>query len=95
MRGTAYGLETPRDERDWRTRAACRDYDPEMWSVFGTKLTRDNRLAIRICNNLCPVSEECEKYAKRVGLIGVIAAGEPCNTPLRLHVPARAHGGKS
>lgn len=44
----------------WVDQAACRDYDTEQW--FPNKGTRPV-LALDVCNNLCPVRQQCLDYA--------------------------------
>lgn len=75
MRST-YGLDAGADV-DWLTRAACRGYDPEWWTVAhpaDTAGRMGNRRAARICRH-CPVQVECVDLARRLGSDGLIIAG--------------------
>jgi hypothetical protein len=76
---------------DWRTYAACRQ-DPQSWEVLGTRLTKRNREAMRICDEECPVRRNCEAAYENLAFDGVIVAGRLRREPLRVHVPLRANG---
>ena len=56
---------------DWRTRAACRDEDPEWW--FPTKDRDTTELALDVCRD-CPVRQQCLQHAidhdERWGIFG-------------------------
>lgn len=55
-RGTQYGLESiPAD--DWRHRAACLDYHPELFFPVSEKMSAA-RPAKQVCAG-CPVRSEC------------------------------------
>jgi hypothetical protein len=44
---------------DWRDRAACTQSDPELWYPTRGRSTAPGRLALKICNEECPVRVEC------------------------------------
>lgn len=44
----------------WRHKAACREYDPELWWAFSG--TDEHRFARDVCQN-CPVRRACGEYA--------------------------------
>jgi Transcription factor WhiB. len=44
-------------------KAACRNFDPEMWQLFSKKLTAENRFALQVCAR-CPVKEWCLQVAE-------------------------------
>lgn len=85
MNRSAWGLDTD-VLISWHGQAACRSYDPEWWSVTGTKLSNDNKLAQRICAG-CPVRERCkaEGVEQGVDATGMIYGGEVM--PVRVHTP--------
>lgn len=70
---------------NWRTRAACRDRDPEWWFATGTD-NQNRHLAQLICRTACPVRAECAAWALRYGIeygiFGGMTAKER-NTQLR------------
>lgn len=71
---SAYGLDTPRVV-DWRERAACRDHDPEWWSLMGPRvLSSANARAMRVCAD-CPVLADCAEWADARAFDHVIVAG--------------------
>jgi WhiB family transcriptional regulator, redox-sensing transcriptional regulator len=45
---------------DWRTRAACRGHDPEIWFESSAEAAK------RICRN-CPVQQQCLESALHRG----------------------------
>ena len=57
----------------WQERGACRDMDTDWWfpaeeqSTRNTPLTADNRAAIAICWEACPVRESCLAFAVALG----------------------------
>ena len=70
---------------NWRTRATCRDYDPEWWFVTGERGRPARQRAQAICRG-CPVRAECAAWALRYGIeygvFGGMTAKER-NTQLR------------
>ncbi len=79
-RGTQYGLESdPKD--DWRTRAACLDYDPELWFPVSTSQSAA-ATAKRVCRG-CPVRREClaEGRSQVFGVWGGLTADERSSQP--------------
>ena len=65
-----------RDAIDWRTRAACRDEDPELFfpvSEMGPGARQVAR-AKAVCAS-CPVRAECLAYAQDAGLDNGIFGG--------------------
>lgn len=66
----------PRTEEDWRTQAACRSVDPEMFYVG---INTDPKPALRVCAH-CPALEECRQAADRnegAYLWGIIGGETP------------------
>ncbi|MDX3214554.1 WhiB family transcriptional regulator [Streptomyces sp. ME02-6991-2B] len=49
---------------DWRTLAACRDHDPELWFPDPTDYDT-RRAAVTICRT-CPVIAECLTFADTI-----------------------------
>ncbi|MCM3849573.1 WhiB family transcriptional regulator [Pseudonocardia sp. DR1-2] len=50
---------------DWRSRAACRDVDPDLFfptAVTGATLVAAERRALAVCR-VCPVLEACRIWA--------------------------------
>ena len=70
---------------NWRTRAACRGYDPEWWFTTGERGRAARQRAQTICRG-CPVRAECAAWALRYGIeygvFGGMTAKER-NTQLR------------
>ena len=64
---------------DWLTKAACRDYDPEWWTLAGrwdpTGMANNSR-AQQICRR-CPVIDHCAQRATRLDYTGFVMAGVP------------------
>ncbi|OLM03566.1 WhiB-like transcription regulator [Pseudonocardia sp. Ae406_Ps2] len=80
------------DELDWRTRAACRDVDPELFfptATAGAALIEAESAAVAVCTG-CPVIAECRRWAVAEQPHG-IAGGltEAQRTALRHPRPAR------
>jgi WhiB family redox-sensing transcriptional regulator len=74
----------PPSERNWRTRAACRTANPELFfpQVGAPDELAQTAAAKRVCA-ACPVREVCladamawEDPARRVGVFGGLAADE-------------------
>lgn len=61
-------------EIDWRRSAACRGYDPEMWSLSVGRSGVAYHEAHRICGG-CPVKVPCEELGVRTNSIGMIFGG--------------------
>jgi len=59
------------EPRDWRTRAACRDVDPELF--FGDPTAQE--AAVAVCAG-CPVVAECRAWADQRGIVDGTWAGE-------------------
>lgn len=55
---------TPVPPADWRKRAACIGYDPELWfpnsKVYAPA---DTAVAVNVCNQTCPVRRRCLDFA--------------------------------
>jgi WhiB family redox-sensing transcriptional regulator len=68
---TQYGLGTDRDE-SWEARAACRDYDPEMWFPIGDTDYVTVEAAKAVCRG-CPVIDDCYRDAVGRGEFGIWA----------------------
>lgn len=64
----AWGTSTAHVE-DWRERAACLEYDPELWWPIGTTgpAVSQIELAITVCSR-CEVITECLAYALDNGI---------------------------
>jgi transposase len=63
---TAAALLPPQlADAHWPERAACRNYDPELWA--GIDGSHEAQTAQRICLHECPVRQECLAYAREVG----------------------------
>jgi WhiB family redox-sensing transcriptional regulator len=73
--GTAYGLSTQRDE-DWRERALCRKFDPDIWFPIGNTgpAIEQTELAKAICAQ-CPVIADCEEWVLTSNQPYGVAAG--------------------
>ena len=70
---------------NWRTRATCRDYNPEWWFTTGSD-NKNRQRAQTICRTACPVREQCREWAVRNGIEYGIFGGETAkerNTRLR------------
>jgi WhiB family redox-sensing transcriptional regulator len=71
---------TPRDP-DWRTFAACRDVDPELFFLPGDGHTltaaalKQIREAAAVCAG-CPVFDRCEQWADRNDITHGVWAGQ-------------------
>ena len=69
---------------DWLLHAACREYDPEWWSVPNA----NNDLARKICRT-CPVKQPCLARALRLGSIDMIVAGQTPNRLPQTHMSGK------
>lgn len=69
-----YGLDTPRDAIHWSALAACRDYDPETWSLKPNVRDDVYRTAHAICDG-CPVRASCYEHGVATNAVGVILGG--------------------
>jgi transcription factor WhiB len=75
------GDMTPQTPRNWRTLAACLQYDPELWFADDGM---SKAKAARICRDECPVLAECLAAAKAAeggrfarGRYGIYAGLDP------------------
>lgn len=62
MTRSAHGLDGGRDTADWRGRAECAKYDPDMF-IVGSGTAETNQEAAKICRRDCPVRTECRDWA--------------------------------
>lgn len=86
--------KAPRQENekgaDWRARAVCPGYDPELFFPVGTTgpAMEQTRYAKAICNHLCPVRNECLSWAldgrHEYGVFGGMSEDERRVLALRL-----------
>ncbi|WP_373281817.1 WhiB family transcriptional regulator [Nocardia jiangxiensis] len=64
-RGPWSGKDDELSQREWRTRAACRKYPPEMWWPEQRGLLRAQAVApaVDVCWSECPVRPTCAQEA--------------------------------
>ncbi len=67
----------------WRDEAICRQFDPEMFYPDHGQVHMANQ-AKRICNDFCPVRDECLAYALRVDEIHGVWGGMSPNERWKL-----------
>lgn len=61
--------------KDWRSRAACRDVDPELFFPLGDMFPpKQLRAAKAVCRR-CEVRRQCLAWAVQTGLTDGIAGG--------------------
>lgn len=60
---------------DWRVRAECRKYPPELWFPERSNQSSD---AVAICAE-CPVIRQCAEYHVAIGESNAIVAGFRCS----------------
>lgn len=93
--GTAWGFATDVAD-DWRTRAKCRDVDPELFFPVGKKspAVAQAEQARQVCRR-CPVLADCEKWVTEYPQeFGVFAAMSPFERR-RLVRPGSTPGGST
>lgn len=77
---------------EWQDRAACLDYDPDLWFPEWPK-SNEYREARRICNG-CPVRKECLELglelAPKYGMFGGLTPGERESIRMRRQEPISA-----
>jgi endogenous inhibitor of DNA gyrase (YacG/DUF329 family) len=86
MARSAYDLRSDTGH-DWLTRALCRNWPAEWWTVSSRKDSaqiRANRRAREICGT-CPVTRECKERAERIGAAGTIIAGKEFRRGKRMY----------
>lgn len=70
--------------REWIQHVACANplYDPSWWDCDGNNSTSDNRIAIQLCVEACPVFAQCkaETQANPARYAGTIRHGEAIPT---------------
>lgn len=74
----AWGMDSER-ALNWRDRAACNDYDADMWVLADKRDrlgTQANWQALRICAS-CPVARTCLNWALATQAHGMIYGGIP------------------
>lgn len=62
--------------KDWRTRAVCRDEDPELFFPLGDVFPPAQEAAAKAVCQRCPVRAVCLAWAVQTGLTDGIAGGK-------------------